>query len=78
MNAGRNGPPLVRCPHCRNAMWWDVTYPYKPTWYCSVCGFPSDRQRSAHAAPPRCPEGCASAVIQTGDDGTRTFVCHRK
>ena len=59
-------------------MWWDVTYPYPPTWYCPTCVHPSGRRRSEYAAPPRCPEGCASAVIQTGDDGGRQFVCHRK
>ncbi|GAA0484030.1 hypothetical protein ACFQ2B_28365 [Streptomyces stramineus] len=59
-------------------MWWDVTYPYVPLWYCPTCRHPPERQRSSYAAPPRCPEGCTSAVIQTGDDGSRQFVCHRK
>ncbi|MFD7917879.1 hypothetical protein ACFV3R_01385 [Streptomyces sp. NPDC059740] len=44
MNAGH--PSRALCPSCRTPMWWDVTYPYLPTWYCSGCRFPAPARRT--------------------------------
>ncbi|PHQ53122.1 hypothetical protein BLA24_01870 [Streptomyces cinnamoneus] len=64
---------------CANPLWWDVTpVPgLAAGWYCSTCRHPPERCRNAAAAPPVCPEGCASSIVETASGGARKFICHR-
>lgn len=80
METGHDAPPVVCCRVCANPLWWDVTpVPgLAPGWYCSTCRHPPERFLNSVGAPPVCPEGCASSIVEAGSaGGARKFLCHR-